>query len=151
MPSTLALDLDSLDLDLAGGVRGQLVSGARAVAQACVVTLSTRLGEWWLDAGIGLQLFGRPKGDDLRILRGQIVDQLGRLAGVRRIERLTLELDNRTRHLRVSLVVRVDDVTVTIQSPSAPSAGIDAFSPAMFAVTFTGPDGIDVGLAPLLA
>jgi len=106
--------LDPVTIDLAierGDVVWLDVGDPRAVAQDIYYRLMTFLGEWFLDQRIGFPWFQEVLGKGLsqKRVEQRVKETLESVPGVRRAERVALNLDKGRRELTLSWVAIFDD------------------------------------------
>jgi hypothetical protein len=104
-PATLtardfAVDPDTGELLLVNGDLS-FVSGLAAIRQEVSIRLRTFAGEWFLDVDAGLPYLTGERAPDLDAWRSRIRAEILAVLGVKEVLALELNLDGRTRRLRV--------------------------------------------------
>lgn len=113
-PRDLLIDPTTGDLALEDGA-AQWASGDALVRQRVGIRLRTQTGEWTYDTGMGLPYFESilVKSPDLRRIRGLIVAEVSRAAGVLSVVRCDLTFSRAAR--RLTAVVQAKTTTGLIR------------------------------------
>jgi len=107
----LELHHGTKDLSFDGHRDLRMVDGLDEIAQALRLRLQTRRGEWFLNTEFGLDygvILGQ-KAPDLFRVRSEVARTILEEPRVQEIETLSLQFDERERHLTVDFEVRVEN------------------------------------------
>jgi hypothetical protein len=110
----ILLDTATHDIVLQGRDLGT-VTGNPLIAQRLKQNLLTQLGEWFLDASIGLPWFDDifQKGTSLGRMRQYLIREIVNTNGVQKLNSLDLSVNNATRRLTVAFVVN-DNLSINL-------------------------------------
>lgn len=110
----LAINQTTGDLDMSHGIH--LVTGGEAVRQNVARRLRTILGEWFLDARVGIDYFGHVfvRNPNMMIIQSLFRRAIAGTPGVTSVEALSVTSNQTTRELTVSFRA-VSDYTKIIE------------------------------------